>query len=484
MIDTICAISTPAGVGGMAVARLSGPKAKEIALRLMPACADLVPRHATLASLRKVASQGHGELIDEGVVTFFQAPASYTGEDVVEIACHGSQYVQQILIECLIGLGARIAKPGEFTRRAFMNGRLNLSQAEAVADLIDSVNAVGHQLAISQLRGGYSQGLSALRTQLLDLTSLLELELDFSEEDVEFANRRQLTDIVDTILAKVNSLCEGFRMGNAIKGGVPVAIVGRPNVGKSTLLNALLKEDRAIVSNRPGTTRDVIEDTLTLQGICFRIIDTAGLRHSGDAVEQEGMARSIQAARRAQIVLYVVDAKQSTEQITQELDALGGQVPLDGKILLLVCNKADTLCADAICPDGKETSHNQCQECGSLPYANEGSPLSPKDEFPPTFQVSAKYGNGIALVEQALVDTVRRQLPQDGVLVTNARHYEALTHIRTALSQVKEGLHNRLPADLVSIDLRDALHYLGEITGEVTTEEVLGNIFSRFCVGK
>lgn len=469
MNDTICAVSTPAGVGGVAMVRLSGPQAKETALKFMPSVKDFTPRRATFAGFHFIDAVGTSSLrqrslLDEVVATYFPAPHSYTGEEVMEISCHGSLYVQQAILQCLIDEGTRLAEPGEFTRRAFLSGRLNLSQAEAVADLVDSVNAASHRLAISQLRGGYCKELSDLRAKLLELTSLLELELDFSEEDVEFADRHQLIGLVDVISKKTNALCDGFRLGNAIKKGVPVAIAGRPNVGKSTLLNALLKEDRAIVSSVPGTTRDTIEDSLTLEGIQFRIVDTAGLRNSDDVIEREGIARSIKAVEKAQIVLYLVDASMKTEIVEYEFKDFCRQASVMGKNVVLIFNKSDAA------PSGGMRGVASAPQMGERAYQ--------------TLRVSAKFGDGIGELEHMLVEAVRSQMPPDDTLVTNLRHFEALGHIRDAMQHVDEGLRQKVPADLVSIDLRAALHYLGEITGEVTANEVLGNIFSRFCVGK
>lgn len=463
--DTICAVSTPAGVGGIAVVRLSGPRAQEGVLPFLRSgsvaalgtrVVALSPRRATFVSFVV-----DGKLLDEVVVTFFAAPHSYTGEDVVEVACHGSLYVQQMMLQTLVNAGLRLAEAGEFTRRAFLNGRMDLSQAEAVADLIDSTNVTSHQLAISQLRGGYSKELTLLRERFVELASLLELELDFSDEEVEFADRCQLRRLTSELQSKVAALCSSFALGNAIKQGVPVAIVGRPNVGKSTLLNALLHEDRAIVSDIPGTTRDTVEDNITLDGIGFRFVDTAGLRNSDDIIEKEGMQRSIHAAEQAQIVLYVVDASQSIEAARQEIAQLCHRARMDGKHLLLLRNKAD-LCAEQESPRKAQDSCAGVEE----------------------YVISAKSGWGIEALAEKLVQLVREQMPQNATLVSNLRHYEALKRIGDSLVHVRKGLDQQLPADLVVIDLREALYYLGQITGQVTSDEVLGAIFSRFCVGK
>lgn len=429
--DTIVAISTPRGVGGIAVARLSGDEALAIALRHL-SVKTLASHHAVYCRFDE---------LDDVVATYF--PKGYTGEPTVEISCHGSLYVQQALLQTLVDDGARLAEAGEFTRRAFLNGRLDLSQAEAVADLIDSVTPAQHRLAVSQLRGGYAQKLKELRQQLLDFTSLLELELDFSQEDVEFADRSQLRKILSTFHFQISSLIASFRLGNAIKRGVPVAIVGKPNAGKSSLLNALLGDDRAIVSDLPGTTRDTIEETLTLDGITFRFIDTAGLRHSDDQVETLGVERSRKAVAQADIVLYLHDA--TTPWTEPDID-------LADKTFFVVHTKADLPTA--------------VERVGEL-------------------FISTKTGYGLDALKQKIIDTFRSRMGKENdIMLTNARHYEALGRVKQALDAVAQGLDGGIPADLVAVDLRDALYHLGTITGEVTSEEMLGNIFGRFCIGK
>ena len=429
--DTIVAISTPRGVGGIAVARLSGDEALAIALRHL-SVKNLASHHAVYCRFDE---------LDDVVTTYF--PKGYTGEPTVEISCHGSLYVQQALLQTLVDDGARLAEAGEFTRRAFLNGRLDLSQAEAVADLIDSVTPAQHRLAVSQLRGGYAQKLKELRQQLLDFTSLLELELDFSQEDVEFADRSQLRKILSTLHFQISTLIASFRLGNAIKRGVPVAIVGKPNAGKSSLLNALLGDDRAIVSDLPGTTRDTIEETLTLDGITFRFIDTAGLRHSDDQVETLGVERSRKAVAQADIVLYLHDA--TTPWTEPDID-------LADKTFFVVHTKADLPTA--------------VERVGEL-------------------FISTKTGYGLDALKQKIIDTFRSRMGKENdIMLTNARHYEALGRVKQALDAVAQGLDGGIPADLVAVDLRDALYHLGTITGEVTSEEMLGNIFGRFCIGK
>lgn len=444
--DTIVAISTPKGVGGMAVVRLSGPQSTALALCHL-SLESFRPRHSHFAGFK-----ANGALLDEVVATWFPSPHSYTGEDVVELSCHGSIYVQQAVLQALVNSGARLAEPGEFTQRAFLNGRLNLSQAEAVADLIHSVTPAQHRLAISQLRGGYAEKLKSLRQQLLDLTSLLELELDFSQEDVEFADRKKLSALVGNIAAEVKTLLHSFQLGNALKNGIPVAIVGRPNAGKSSLLNALLSDDRAIVSPIPGTTRDTIEELLTIDGITFRIIDTAGLRHSDDPIESLGFERSMKAVRQASVVLFVRDATECADtDPSGDLDIIFKDIPREGKMVFVVQNKADLL----------------------------------QPPYPQGVAVSARTGFGIDNLKQSIVEAVRQRMTEaDGAMLANLRHYEALCRVEAALGEVSKGLDAMLPSDLVAVDLRDALYHLGTITGEVTNNEVLGNIFSRFCIGK
>lgn len=438
---TIAAISTPTGIGGIAVIRLSGDEAKSIAERFVKPLTD----HRVVYS----PFVADGETLDEVMATYLQAPHSYTGDDTVEIACHGSLYIQQAILQQLLQAGARMAEPGEFTRRAFINGRLNLSQAEAVADLINSTSEASNKLAISQLRGGYQQKLKTMRQELLDLTALLELELDFSQEDVEFADRSRLLTLTETIESEASRLVESFRTGNAVKNGIRVAIVGNPNVGKSSLLNALLDDDRAIVSNIPGTTRDTIEDTLTIDGHLIRFIDTAGIRQSDNPIEQAGIDRSRKAAKEADVVIYVQDATDCQSNTN---------IPDTQATVIAAINKCDLIEASS----GQQAagSHSSIQ----------------------AFNISAKTGMGLEELKQAIVTPFKEV--GDSAMLTNLRHYEAMKRLLDAIRLVKQGLQSETPSDLVAIDLRDAIHQIGTITGEVTTDEILGTIFSRFCVGK
>ena len=433
--DTICAPATAVG-GALAIIRVSGSQALPIVSTLCPLCCDTVAANTThfthLVEYDAVSQHPQHPLpIDEALITIFRAPHSYTGEDSVEISCHGSRYIINKVLELLVQAGCRMANPGEFTQRAYLNGKLDLSQAEAVADLIASTNEATHRLAMTQLRGGISTELSNLREQLLKLTSLLELELDFSDhEDLEFADRTQLLELTQHIDAHITRLADSFHVGNALKNGIPVAIVGAPNVGKSTLLNALLGEERAIVSDIQGTTRDAIEDTINLGGITFRFIDTAGIRHTSDTIENLGIERSIAAVQRAQIILMM------TEPGVPYPD-----IPIrDDQTVIRIINKTED------------------------------------------FQ--AKYGVGLDRLRQRLIDSVPKASDTDAI-ITNARHYEALILAHTHLHRVLNGLHNNLSGDLLAEDLRLTLDTLAEITGnQITTNEVLDTIFSHFCVGK
>lgn len=453
--DTICAVATAPGMGAIAVVRLSGPQSHDIVCRLFyqhgkPFSKERIEGYR--AYFGQIVIQPDTNL-DDVVVTFFKAPHSFTGEDSVEISVHGSVYIQQRLLELLVEAGARMAMPGEFTRRAFVNRKFDLAQAEAVADIIASQSEAAHRLAMNQLRGGFSKELQSLRSKLLDITSLIELELDFSEEDVEFADRTQLKSLLDEAQSHITKLIASFRMGNAIKNGIPVAIVGETNTGKSTLLNALLNEDRAIVSDIAGTTRDTIEEVMDLDGILFRFIDTAGIRDTDETIEKIGIERTFRKINEADIVLGMIDATQDDQAILAAIQYIKDTVDLNRQALLLLLNKTDL---------------RRC-ECASNDL----------------IAISAKTGEGLDRLRSALVEIGKKLMgTQDTVMVTNVRHFEALKHAGDSLRAVQNGLDDGIPTDLVAQDLREALYYLGSITGEITTDEVLGSIFGRFCIGK
>lgn len=400
------------------------------------------------------------ELLDEVVLTLFRGPHSYTGDDVVEISCHGSEYIQQRILETLIKAGARMARPGEFTLKAFLNGRFDLSQAEAVADLISSRSKASHELALKQMRGGFSAKIKNMRSQLVDLASLLELELDFSEEDVEFADRQKLNQLLTGIINECNLLASSFSLGNVIKKGIPVAIIGKPNVGKSTLLNALLNEERAIVSDIPGTTRDTVEDTLTTHGITFRFIDTAGLRsHTTDTIESIGITRTYEKIQEATVILYLFDISTITaDEIEILKEEFHEHINDPDKHFLLIGNKTDLM----------------------LEVPSHITSLFDLE----TIFISAKRKENINLIIERLVKTVNITGINDQAIISNARHYDSILSTLNALTEALKGMEENIPTDLVATDIRSALHHLGEITGEVTTEDILGNIFGKFCIGK
>jgi len=458
----ICAIATAPGMGAIAVIRLSGKGCIEICDRIFvsPSHKKLVDVLPNTIHFGKIVNKE--ELIDEVLISVFHAPHSFTGEDSIEISCHGSVYIQQRILQLLISSGARLAAPGEFTQRAFLNGKMDLSQAEAVADLIASSSAAAHKMALSQMRGGFSDELMKLRMELLHITSLLELELDFSEEDVEFADRSELRNIAVGIDTLISRLCASFSLGNVIKNGIPVAIVGNTNVGKSTLLNALLKEDRAIVSDIEGTTRDVIEDTINLQGITFRFIDTAGIRHTDDQVENMGIERTFFKIEQARIVLFLIDATKNTEQFFPYYTRVKEHLGSDARLLILLNKTDQTDSADMI--------------LSQITSLSSGEKILP---------IAAKTGYNIHHLVDELISTINLNALHSGdVIVSNARHYEALSHARLAIERVITGLDSHLSSEFVSQDIRECLHYLGEITGQITTDEVLGNIFKNFCIGK
>lgn len=457
--DTICATATAPG-GAIGIIRVSGPEAITTVSQIFrPAKgAPLDQRKAGTVTFGTIEQDG--DIVDEVLVSLFRAPHSYTGEDSAEISCHGSTYILHRVMEMLIAHGCRMAAPGEYTQRAFLNGKMDLSQAEAVADLIASSSEATHRLAMNQMRGGFSQRLRELRDKLLHITSLMELELDFSDhEDLEFADRSELNSLAEEIRQVIGRLTDSFSKGNAIKNGIPVAIIGETNAGKSTLLNALLNEERAIVSDIHGTTRDVIEDTMNIGGILFRFIDTAGIRDTSDTIENMGIERTFSKLQQADIVLWVTDSTEDPQQLVQLSERI---LPLcTGKQLLLVMNKADLAPAPAL-PASLHLPDNAC-----------------------VVSISAKQKTGIDTLRDMLVKAADiPSISNSDVIVTNLRHYEALTHALDAITRVEEGLKSGLPGDLVSQDLRECLHYLGTIIGEITTDQVLGNIFERFCIGK
>lgn len=456
-MDTICAVSTPHGMGGIAVIRVSGDEALDIVQQRwqgMSLC-EMASHTAHLGHI--IDSQG--ELLDEAVLTLFRAPNSFTGEDVVEISCHGSMWIQQQIVSTLIDAGCRAATGGEFTQRAFANGKLDLSQAEAIADVIASQSRASHHVAMNQMRGAFSRQLSSLRSQLLQFVSLIELELDFSEEDVTFADRSRLTTLATEIKKVIDSLAGSYQAGNAIKNGLPVAIVGPTNAGKSTLLNTLLGDDRALVSDIKGTTRDVIEDTIVMGGTLIRFIDTAGIRESSDVIESMGIERSFKKMDEARIVLWVVDA---TAPIA-ELEDFYKQIAehCQGKAVIAVVNKIDSGDTQAIVKKLKGLDIKIAE-------------------------ISARKGTGVDQLKQEIITTAA--LPQvtdeNAVIVTNARHYHALVRASEAIDRTLQGLATGLSGDLVSQDIRECMHYLGEITGEISTDDILGEIFAHFCIGK
>jgi len=458
--DTICALSTAPGMGAIAVIRLSGPAAfKTTGEIFKPAEKDFDIHSVKSHTIHLGVIGMESTIVDEVLISCFRTPHSYTGEDVIEISCHGSVYIQQKILELLLTKGLRLAKPGEFTFRAFMNKKFDLSQAEAVADLIASQSGTSHHLAIEQMRGGFSKKISALRQSLIEFTALIELELDFSEEHMIFADRGNLKNLLDQLENELSQLIKSFSFGNVIKNGIPVAIIGKPNVGKSTLLNAILNEEKAIVSEIPGTTRDAIEDTIVIGGYSFRFIDTAGLRASQEPIEAIGIGRTWEKIGEASIILYVFDVtEQSFEDVTEAISELrrpGDDKPLN---LVLIGNKTDKL---KKLPKGfKEFVEYE------------------------TIFVSGKRKENIHLIAEHLVEVVGKEKVTDSTIVSNSRHYEALQRAHDSIMCVHKGLVEGISPDLLTVDIHKALYHLGEITGVITTDEILGAVFSRFCVGK
>lgn len=460
--DTIIAVSTPAGVGAIANIRLSGPEA----ISIVDSNFKSIHKNKTLLKQKShTIHLGHilanGKIIDEVLVSLFKGPNSYTGENVVEISCHGSHYIQEKIIQHFLQNGCRLAAHGEFTLRAFLNGKMDLSQAEAVADLIASNSEASHKVAIQQMRGGISNELKDLRLQLLDFAALIELELDFSGEDVEFANRTKFYELITKITGVLKRLIDSFAFGNAMKNGIPVAIIGEPNVGKSTLLNALLNEEKAIVSDIAGTTRDAIEDEIILGGVAFRFIDTAGLRTTSDVIENIGIQKAYEKAQKAQLVIFLNEAKNiigNPSDFDSQLSNISEKLP--NKRLLVIANKIDVL---------TKTELNQL-----------------KDKHQDTLLLSAKQKIGVEELKETLIGLIQKgDLSNNETIVTNSRHFESLSNAFNSIQDVKNGLDMGIASDLVAIDIRECLRHLGNITGEYDIDkDILGHIFSNFCIGK
>ena len=475
--DTIVALATAPGIGALGVIRLSGTDAIKIVNELFPS-KDLSaqPTHTLHVGLLKNSA----EILDEVVVSLYRAPKSYTGEEVAEISCHGSEHVEEKIIDACISRGARLAKAGEFTQRAFLNGKMDLTQAEAVADLIASHSEAARLSALHTMRGGFAEDLKNLRDQLLGFSALIELELDFSQEDVEFADRKKFYALIEDAQKLTGKLIDSFRYGNVIRNGVQVAIVGKPNAGKSTLLNRLLNEQRAIVSEIAGTTRDTIEESLMIEGIEFRLIDTAGIRaHTLDTIEQMGMDKTREKIEQADIVLQIIDAMEPVDDFSE----------IESAKLIRVVNKTD-LHGDAfshVDAQGKMQTSSAFLYDSALRHENKLKTQTPQEKYPEagTIFISAKTSSGIDQLKHALVRHVLDGVKvREGTVVTNARHHEALKSVAASLQEIRDGLDNHLPGDLLSLDIRRCLHSLGEITGEITNEEQLSWIFGKFCIGK
>ena len=498
---TICAPATIPGTGAISIIRVSGEDSLAIADKVIDVKGESLSETEGYRLRYGTIFADDGSVLDNVIVSVFRAPHSYTGENSVEISCHASRFIVNAVLEFLVNAGARIAAPGEFTRRAFVNGKMDLAQAEAVADVIASQSAAAHRVAMNQLKGGFSSELKALREKLLTMTSLLELELDFSEEDVEFASRSELGALVEETLTHIVRLTDSFSRGNAIKNGVPVAIVGATNTGKSTLLNALLGEERAIVSDIAGTTRDTIEETLNLGGIMFRFIDTAGIRETDEVVEKIGIERTFKKLDEASIVLGMTDLSRGEDSVLADAEYIWSKVNAsssDQEFVLLV-NKCDVNGIESVEAGSgagyvETGSEAGCAGVGSGAgcadkagkMARIEAALSEKGIVTKMIPISAKTGSGLPELTEALAEIGRRITGDtDETLVTNIRHYEALSRAATALGRVRDGLKvATLPPDLIAQDLREALYHLGEIVGEISTDEVLGNIFRKFCIGK
>lgn len=464
--DTICAVSTPSGTGGIAVIRVSGKDAVAIVDKVWRG-KKLSGVASHTAHLGEIVEES-GEVLDNAVATVFRSPKSFTGEDVVEVSVHGSRWIQREVVNLLVRNGCRLALPGEFTRRAYASGRMDLAEAEAVADVIASSSRAAHRLAVSQMKGDFSRCLKELRGRLLDLASMLELELDFSEEEVEFASREALSELARHIHTVVSRLAGSFSTGSAIKSGIPVAIVGATNAGKSALLNRLVGDNRAIVSDIHGTTRDIIEDMMEIDGLQFRLVDTAGLRDTDDVVESLGIERTMEQIDRASIVIWVVDSTSGCDELADTWERIREHIPEDAH-LVVAWNKSDAVA-------GQELSVNKIGALSSYmkPFAGRMTEL----------HIAASTGAGIDRLCASLVSASGVGEWQDAIVVTNARHYEALVRSQEAMARVIDGLASHLSGDFIAQDIRETIHYLGEITGEITTDDILGTIFFRFCIGK
>ncbi|RXR16308.1 tRNA uridine-5-carboxymethylaminomethyl(34) synthesis GTPase MnmE [Flavobacterium amnicola] len=473
--DTIVALATPSGAGAIAVIRISGQEAISIASEVFQSIhqKDITKQKSHTLHLGHIVDGN--KILDQVLLSIFKGSNSYTGENTIEISCHGSTFIQQQIIQLLLRKGCRMAQAGEFTLRSFLNGKMDLSQAEAVADLISSDNEAAHQIAMNQMRGGFSNEIAKLREELLNFASLIELELDFAEEDVEFADRSQFNDLLNRIEFVLKRLIDSFAVGNVIKNGIPVAIVGEPNVGKSTLLNALLNEERAIVSDIAGTTRDTIEDELVIDGIGFRFIDTAGIRETKDLVESIGIQKTFEKIEQAQVVLYLVNGLQLTsntqlDTFINEIGKIQNQYPQ--KALIIVVNKKDLISTDAL------TIINNRIDIFQAELSTVNSKLF-------TNFISAKNKEGIDDLKNQLLSFVNTgALRNNETIVTNTRHYDSLLKALEEIQKVKYGMQTNLPSDLMAIDIKQALYYFGEITGQVSNDELLGNIFANFCIGK
>ena len=462
--ETICAPATSSG-GAISVVRISGPHSFDICEKIFfPADKSLNIREQHGFKIIHGEIRDGKEIIDDVLVSIYKEPHSYIGEDSAEISCHGSQYITTRIMELLIRNGALTARPGEFTQRAFLNGKMDLSQAEAVADLVASGTKAAHRIAMNQMRGGFSAEITSLRSELLRFASLIELELDFGEEDVEFADRKELSSIILKVKDLSDNLADSFRLGNVIKNGIPVAIVGKPNSGKSTLLNALLNEERAIVSEIPGTTRDVIEDSIVINGLEYRFIDTAGLRDTSDIIESLGIRKTNEKILQASVILLVDEVSESADMINQRADSIRNMITGFDKRLIVLVNKID---------EGDQTAIENLKHKIYL------------DIDDSLLFISAKNLTGLDSLRSRLGKILEKErMNQEDVIITNVRHFEALRHVSESLERVITGLAGQLPEDLIAIDIRQAIHYLGEITGEITTDEILGNIFKNFCIGK